>query len=148
MKDLHLELLKNELTLLEDSAKILSRSFQRCQDIGHKKEYSLEELDHFEGLTSRFARLSDILIQKTFRLIEILDLDLPGTVRDRINRAEKKDLIRSAQLFVEIRDLRNDIAHEYLSKKFIDIYQKVMEWTPVLLETVQNVKKYCERYIK
>ena len=39
------------------------------------------ELEHFESLTGRFARLSDLLIQKIFRLIDQLDLEDLGTVR-------------------------------------------------------------------
>jgi len=146
MKNLQLELLKKELSLLDEAGKTLARSYQRCQEIGDKATYTLEESDHFEGLTSRFARLSDMLIQKTFRLIETLDLDSPGTVRDRINRAEKKGLISSAQTFIEIRDLRNDIAHEYHTAELHKIYKQVMEWVPAVLQSIENVKKYCNRY--
>lgn len=146
MKQTERDLLKKELALLDEAAKTLARSYQLCQKIGSKEKYTLEELDHFEGLTSRFARLSDVLIQKIFRLIETFDLDLPGTVRDRINRAEKKGLVSSAKIFVEIRDLRNEIAHEYLPTKLGKIYEQVMEWTPIILESVQYVKKYCKKY--
>ena len=60
-------------------------------------------------LSARFARVSDILVQKIFRLIDILDLEDSGTVLDRINRAEKKDLVGSAREFIEIRELRNRV---------------------------------------
>jgi len=139
-----IELLKKELAILNEAGKILARSYQRCQEIGVKKDYTLEEQDHFEGLTSRFARLSDILIQKIFRLIEILDL--PGTIRDRVNRAEKKGLIASANTFANIRDLRNNISHEYTPSHIHEIYTQVIEWTPDLLETIKNVEKYCKKY--
>lgn len=147
MKKQKQDLLKKELGLLDDAAKILTYSHHRCRKIGRKSEYTLEELDHLEGLTSRFARLSDILIQKIFRLIDELDLDQPGTVRDRINRAEKKGLIVSTAIFVDIRDLRNDIAHEYLPSELNNMYQQVREWTPALLDSVQRVKNYCQKYL-
>ncbi len=147
MKQLEIELLNKELALLDEAAKTLARSYQRCQGIDRKAEYSLDELDHFEGLTSRFARLSDVLIQKIFRLIDTLDLDSSGTVRDRIHRAEKKELISSSGIFVEIRELRNEIAHEYLTVELNKIYAHVIEWTPVLLDSVQRVRKYCKKYV-
>ena len=65
-------------------------SYKRCTVIKDKREFDEQDLERFESLTGRFARLSDLLIQKMFRLIDSLDLDDQGTVRDRINRAEKK----------------------------------------------------------
>lgn len=146
MTDDQLLLLQKELMLLDDAAKILAYSFGKCSSIGIKEEYDPDELDRFESLTGRFARLSDILIQKMFRLIDIIDLEMPGTVRDRINRAEKKGLIGSADTLVEIRILRNDIAHEYLPEAIRDIFRKVLELAPYLLDSVDSVKKYCEKY--
>lgn len=141
------ELLKKELLLLARAAQIVSHSYERCRDIDSLSDHTLEELDHLEGLTSRFARLSDLLIQKIFRLIETLDLDSPGTVRDRIHRAEKKGLIASADIFVEIRDLRNHIAHAYHVAELENIYRHVKKWTPALLESVERTNDYCKRYL-
>ncbi len=140
--------MKKELGLIDEAVKILNHSYKMCQKIGVKSEYPIEELDHFEALTSRFARLSDLLIQKIFRLIDELDLETPGTVRDRINRAEKKGLIPNAEIFVNIRLLRNDIAHEYMPEAIQQIFQRVMKWTPELLKCVDNIKQYCLRYQK
>lgn len=58
--------------------------------------------------------MSDFLIVKIFRLIDILELEKPGSVIDRINRAEKRGIIDSAESFKDILRLRNDISHEYV----------------------------------
>ena len=84
--------LKQELGDLEKARDILLYSYQKCRNIELIDGLSYEEQDSFEALTSRFARLSDIIIQKIFRLLDILDLEEEGTIRDRINRAEKKGL--------------------------------------------------------
>ena len=139
-------LLEKELKILADAQEVLVYSFTKCSKIGIKTTYEPEELESFESLTGRFARLSDILIQKVFRLIDQLDLDSEGTVRDRINRAEKKELIVSADAFVEIRMVRNDIAHEYLPEAIQEIFVKVLELTPKLLDGVARTVKYCEKY--
>jgi len=136
-------LLKKELLLLEDAAQVLSYSFDKCTKIGLKSEYSPDELESFESLCSRFARLSDIMIQKIFRLLSEIALELPGSVRDRINRAEKWELIENAEIFVEIRMVRNDIAHEYLPEAILDIFKKVMKLTPALLQGVILTNRYC-----
>lgn len=141
-------LLRSELKLLCDARDVLLYSFNKCSNIGIKNAYQPEELESFESFTGRFARLSDILIQKIFRLVDELDLDSQGTIRDRINRAEKKGLIVSSDLFVEIRVLRNDIAHEYLPEAIQEIFGKVLSLTPSLLDGVQRTMKYCEKYTR
>ena len=139
-------LLLKELKVLDDARDILVYSFNKCSAIGIKENYEPEELESFESYTGRFARLSDILIQKIFRLVDELDLDTQGTIRDRINRAEKKELIASSDIFVEIRIVRNDIAHEYLPEAIRDIFGKVLSLTPHLLDGVERTKKYCSKY--
>ncbi|GFO54728.1 hypothetical protein GMSM_17350 [Geomonas sp. Red276] len=146
MTDTQKHLLEQELQLLGDATEVLTYSFDKCAKIGIKAAYLPDELESFESLTSRFARLSDILIQKVFRLIDRLDLETEGSIRDRINRAEKKDLIGSAEIFVEIRMLRNDIAHEYLREAIQELYVNVLSLTPALLDSVERVKKYCEKF--
>ncbi len=144
-KDLQL-LLKQQLILLDDAVNVLTFSKQKCQEIGLKNDLTLDELDRFESLTSRFGRLCDILLQKIFRLIDEIDLESPGTLRDRINHAEQKGLIKSAERFIECRTLRNEIAHEYMPENVLAIFEKVLEMTPVLVESVEIVKAYCEKY--
>ena len=141
-------LLVHELKVLNDARVVLLYSFNKCKAIGIKENYEPEELESFESFVGRFARLSDILIQKIFRLVDELDLDTQGTIRDRINRAEKKELIASSDIFVEIRMIRNDIAHEYLPEAIRDIFGKVLSLTPHLLDGVDRTITYCEKYTR
>ena len=142
------DLLKAELSLLDNAIEILKYSYDACVKIDIKEQYTLDELDRFEAFTSRFARLSDIVTQKMFRLIDDIDLEDSGTVRDRINRAEKKNLIEDADIFIQIRIVRNDIAHEYNAESLKDIFKKVLELTPYLLESVKNIKEYCQKFLE
>ena len=146
MRDQLTPVLRNELKILGDATDVLLYSFNKCTKIGIKSAYEPEELESFESFTGRFARLSDILIQKVLRLVDEMDLESQGTIRDRINRAEKKELIASSDVFVEIRMVRNDIAHEYLPEAIQEIFVKVLELTPALLDGVTRVKKYCDRF--
>ena len=144
-KDVFL-LLQEELQLLDKAADILKYSYDICSKIGGKEDYTYEELDRFESLTSRFARLSDLLIQKIFRLIDEIDLEAPGTIRDRINKAEKKGLIQDADIFIEVRVVRNQIAHEYILDELQEMFIKVLDYTPHLLDSVKRVKDHCKKY--
>jgi len=55
-----------DFSRLDRAVHILKYSLQQCKKIGVKADYSLEELDRFENLTSRFARTSDIYTQIVF----------------------------------------------------------------------------------
>lgn len=142
-----LNLLKAQLILLDKSRSVLEYSYQRCFIIKDKPQFNAQDLERFESLTGRFARLSDLLIQKMFRLIDSLDLDDQGTVRDRINRAEKKGLILSAEQFILIRELRNTIAHEYDPIASEQIFLHVLEFCPLLFDAVDRLKQYVRKFV-
>lgn len=126
---------------MHKAASGLEWSLQRCQLL-NIDALDAEGEEKFETLTARFARMSDILIQKIFRLVDELDLETAGTVRDRINRAEKKGLIDSARDFVVIRELRNAIAHEYEEEALVNIHWEVLRLTPLLLSTPEKISDY------
>jgi uncharacterized protein with HEPN domain len=67
-------------------------------------------------------------------------------VRDRINRAEKKELISSAEEFVDIRELRNHIAHEYDSTTMFTLFTDVKNYCPVLFNAVERIHSYTQKY--
>src|SRR5690554_395320 len=128
-----------ELNMLKEAGEVLEYSYNTCNRIGLNKRHTFAEMDKFEALTSRFARTSDIMVQKIFRLIDAVELELPGSVIDRINRAEKRGDISSAETFREIRRLRNDIAHEYILESIDQLYKKAMELISDLLDSVNKV---------
>lgn len=139
-------LLKQELLLLESAHSFLMKSYKTCAKIGIKKTYSESELQKLEAFTSRFARASDIFIQKILRLIDEIDLETPGTPMDCINRAEKKRIIDSAEKLIEIRKLRNSIAHEYIPEAIKNVFKDVLYNTPFLLSYIEQLKSYCKKY--
>ena len=141
------ENLKLLLVDVQKASDVLLYSVEKCQKIPMTEGLSYEGLESYEALTSRFARLSDIIIQKVFRAFDSLDLDDEGTVRDRINRAEKKGIIKSADDFIDIRILRNEIAHEYKTEAIYSIFTKVLELSAALLESVDTIFLYSKKYI-
>jgi hypothetical protein len=141
------ELLREELDLLDKAAKYLRYSYVRCLKLASKTKLSPLELERFESLTGRFARLSDLLIQKLFRLIDQLDLEDSGTVRDRIHRAEKKGLIADGEIFIRIRELRNSIAHEYDPEAMQVIFSMVLSYCPTLFDAVDRTKNYASKFL-
>ena len=148
MKEKYIGILRKELDSLLKSSMLLTKTYSKCKSIGIKLVYVDEELEQFEVLTGRFSRTSDLLIQKILRLIDLLEYEVEGTVIDRINRAEKRGLITTADIFAEVRLVRNIIAHEYEPDDITKIFKKVMTLTPLLLEAIDKTETYARGLLK
>ena len=86
-----IKLLEESLQQATEAAHHLSASVERCRPFMLKPPFIESQLIELEAMTGRFARLSDLLIQKVLKTIERLDGDTPGTVRDRFFRLKKKE---------------------------------------------------------
>ena len=140
--------LQKQLELLKKSSLLLNTSWKKCAMIGVKEDYTLEEYEEFDALTSRFARTSDILTQKILGIIDALELEEKGTFLDKVNRAEQRGIISSAQTLKEIRELRNEIAHEYVADDLNELYADVLRLSSSLLEIVNSVENYSQRFLR
>ena len=147
MNSTKLEWLREELLALEAAAGYLDFSLQRCRSLIGRDSWSPEELERLESLTSRFARLSDLLVQRIFRLIDDIELIGSGTILDRIMRAEKRGWGKAAEM-IKIRELRNLIAHEYADDQMASIHTEVAALSPSLLETIPKVVAYGNELIR
>jgi hypothetical protein len=134
------------INILDEGLYWLNRSFSICNKIGIKDEYSDEEFDSFETLTSRFARVCDIISHKVFRSIDAVEFEEGGTLLDIINRAQKRNLVDSIDEFRLLRDLRNQIVHEYVKYNLKKMFEISLKYTPVLFTIIERTKKYCEKY--
>lgn len=137
-----LALLQDELPSLQSASNHLRYSLERCHDLMGRTNWNPEELERLEALSGRFARLSDLLIQRIFRLIDEIELIGGGSLLDRIFRAEKRGWADSDQL-IKIRELRNLIAHEYADEKMPEIYAAVANLSTTLLAVVPKVVDYA-----
>lgn len=125
-------LLQQEWEILQTSAQTLHLSFDKCKAIGIKKIYSFEEQESFDSLTSKFNRTSDLYTQKVLRTTWMLLHEAFVPFIDRMNKAEKDEIISSAENLIAIRDLRNQIAHEYIPQAIQDLIPEVMEFIQIL----------------
>jgi hypothetical protein len=134
-----LEELKKELVLSLD---YLQYSFEKIQKNKIQIETkNPEELETFEALVSRFARVTDIFMAKYMRTFaEKDDPAYRGSLVDTIHYAEKKGLIKTAQTWIEIRELRNKIAHEYAAKDLKQVFEQVLEQTSTVLSIRESLK--------
>jgi uncharacterized protein YutE (UPF0331/DUF86 family) len=139
-----IENLEENFNSFKEAINNLKHSYEKCQTIGLKEKLTLDEQESFESLTSRFARAADILIQKVFKTIAALSLEEIKTLIDRLNYMEKINVIGNAQTFKEIRRLRNTIAHEYVVDDLNELFKDVLEYSKVLVATVDKVDNYIK----
>ena len=122
MSDHTLELLQANLAELQKSLDWLRRSYEKCSAIGNKPDYSPDEFDDFENLTSRYARATDLITNKVLRSLDAAELMEAGSIIDAANRAEKRGIVDSVSTLRSLKDLRNEIAHEYQTGELRDLF--------------------------
>ena len=136
--------LEENIKLLKISVETLKKSVIKCRNIGIKENYSFEELESFDSLTSKFARTSDIFIQKVLRSVFNILREPQLTLIDMSNRAEKLELISSADDLLEIRDIRNEITHEYIQEILFEIFENVLNKTEILFNSIEKTIFYIK----
>jgi len=138
-----IKLLQSEWELLQSSVNTLKLSVHKCQAIVAKHSYSFEELESFDSLTSKFNRTSDIFTQKVLRSVWILLHEPFAPFIDMMNNCEKMGILSSADQMIEIRDLRNQIAHEYLPDAIRDLVPETLELSANLFENIETCRLFA-----
>jgi hypothetical protein len=135
------EILKENVSAINLSLDRLMYSFDTCSKVGLKDTYSNDEFVAFEAMTSRYARTTDMLINKALRSLDNAEYIHGGTVIDAANNAEKRGIANSRDLR-KLKDLRNSIAHEYVTENIVRFFDKVLEFTPLLKSIIENLNEY------
>ena len=99
-----------------------------------------EQLIRVEAFTGRFARVVDILSKRVLRAIDQYEMNDPGTLLDIANRAEKRGLIDSANWLREVREVRNQISHDYAGERLQDVMAYCQD-------QLANLTEACRRSI-
>ncbi len=103
--------------------------------------------ESFDALTSKFSRVADIFTQKVLKSLVLQTREDAPTFVDRMNLCEKLGVIPSASDLVEIRDLRNQIAHEYLAENLNEVYQDCLDLSERLLSAIHSADPAMDRIL-
>lgn len=140
-----LQLLAENKIAMDSAIGWLKRSQGLCQPIGIKTDYTDEEYDSFEILTSRYARAIDLIVRKVLRSIDNVEFEQTGTLIDSINRAEKRGLIDNIQTLREMTDLRNEIAHDYIKVELMNTFAATLEKTTEVIALADRINHYIKQ---
>ncbi len=147
MENSHIILLKHSYQKLEKAVHLVRHSVQKIEPYDSKLCYSPDQLEPFDALTGRFERSVEIALNKFFRSVELVESKvLSDTIRDRLNVMNKLDLISDVELWLDMRDIRNRIAFDYLPEKIEKIYHDIifkfsLELDRLMKKNVKFLKK-------
>ena len=104
-----------------------------------------EQIRCIDQFIFRFSKLQDAMGAKIFRhILELWDEDISSLpMRDILNRLERYLIIPSASDWIYIRELRNEIAHDYPidEKDTVAVLNELVAKTGVLLDIYARIKE-------
>ncbi len=119
------ELLSATRQKLESAYRLVEASVARTSDYDPDADYSPEELEPYDALSDRFMRAVETSIRffRSYeRFVEGLQSD---TFRDTLHAVAKADLISDVDLWMDMRDVRNRIVHDYSPEQRARLYEEI-----------------------
>lgn len=137
------DLIKIYKTEVVEALQTLDHSWGKLKSraLPNLAQKNLDDFEPWEALTARFARTTDIFLSKYVRLL-VLEKDpgFRGEMRDFLDKAEKISFISNADQWMQIRELRNKVAHEYTKEDLLKTFSDVLRLTPFVLEELKGLK--------
>lgn len=138
------KILCENLTQLKKSLLWLNTSYKKAIKINFDEELTEEDYEILETLSARFGRTVDILINKVLRTLDLYELEDTTRKLDTVIRAEKRGFVEDYKILISMKDLRNEIVHEYIEQNLKEKFKEVLDYTPILFSTVEKVQKYLK----
>lgn len=106
-----------------------------------------ERLDAF---VSRFGRLQDTTGDKLIPAVLLFVAEKTGSAIDNLNRAEKLGLLESVQRWLDTRNLRNRLIHEYMSdpEEFAVALNQAHELVVVLIGAYNAIHAFVRSHLQ
>ena len=88
--------------------------------------YTAKEREPYDALSDRFIRAVEVSV-RFFRSYErLMYAENSDTYRDLLNRMEKLGIISSTAKWIDMREVRNRIVHDYLPAELKGLYDDLM----------------------
>jgi hypothetical protein len=108
-----------------------------------------ENSEILDAFVSRYSRLQDTLGDKLLPVLLRASLEKTGTQLDNLLRAEKLGWVESTESWIELRELRNRLVHEYMetADDLLEALQQALRSVPVLIETQRRMAEYAQQSV-
>ena len=138
-----------------DTYEILSKlnhaylaSLDELEKINIDELTTYKDWEPIDALLDRFERLIDFLFQQVFRKIYIQEnLQQPKTARETLLFMGKIWVVPDIGKMIDLKDLRNKIAHEYLSAYMVDL-EEILANIKISKDFIQQVIENAATYLK
>ncbi len=139
---------KVSLNLLFTDSRLFRESFD-IEDT-QKIEFDPELAERLDAFVSRFGRLQDTVGDKLLPALLTSMAEKPGAAIDNLDRAEKLGFIESAEAWMEMRRLRNQMVHEYIEDLVIlaSALRAGHTFVPSLVKSARLCIEQVQRLIK
>lgn len=129
--------------LLQTTGRLFGRPVTVAWVDGLESDVALAE--RLDAFVARFGRLQDTIGDKLIPELRRRLLETPGAALDNLNRMEKLGLLHSVTDWVEARNLRNHLVHEYVrdSAEFAAALNRARELVPMLVDTHCALETYA-----
>ena len=141
MKEDYKTLLRASISKLVSAVNLVEASLKDLDHFDVNRKYSPKELEPYDALSGRFIRAVEACI-KFFKTYDYyLNTVSSETYRDLLLNMEKLGIISSLGLWIDMRDIRNRVVHDYLPHQIKEIYDLIMgEFKDELLLTKQRIE--------
>lgn len=117
-------------------------------DAGWVDELQMEpqRAEQMEAFISRFGRMQDTIAGKLLPRWLISLEEIPGSQIEILNRAERLGVVDDVDHWLEARNLRNRMVHEYMEEatQFAEALNLAKEYATILIETYNRVRNFAE----
>ena len=139
------QLLTGALAKLAKAAKLYVHSANKVVAFDPGRQYGPDELEPYDALVSRFERAVEVSL-KFFRTVERFETaDAASTVRDCLGLMCKVGVLGDVEVWMQMREVRNRIAHDYVPEKVKSIYDLLTAtYRPVIEECTRAAEAYVE----
>ena len=104
---------------------LLKASVQKTSEFDINRAYTADELEPYDALSDRFIRVVELAL-KFFRSYEYYhQAEQSQTLRDGLHQMEKFELISNIDIWLDMRDIRNRIVHDYTPEKIAEMYKLI-----------------------
>ena len=106
-------------------------------------EQNHRHAEQLEAFVSRFGRMQDTMADKLFPRWLLALAEVPGSQIETLNRAERLGILTSTERWLEARNLRNRLVHEYVTDpaKFVEDLVLAREYSLMLIETFNRLRQ-------
>ena len=110
-------------------------------------EDSDEHSEMLDAFVSRYGRLQDTVGDKLLPALLRAGLEKTGAQLDNLLRAEKLGWMESTQTWIELRELRNRLVHEYMESAgdLLDALQQALQGVSILTKTQARMAAHAQK---